>query len=544
MYIKILAVIIISAAMLPDSVLAIPPDTLWTRMYDWRGRIDGCYTIRETPDSGYIWGGSGAVNLIRTDASGDSMWSRLYCSGQTERGHVECTSDGGFIFVSFIFVSSTQLDDVFAVKTDSSGDSLWTHLYDNNNGVDRGMSVVQTSSGGYFIGARTRANFYFVRTDSVGDTLWTRTYDGSGNANSWYVCQTSDGGFAVAATGAPSLLRLDTNGDTLWTRQYGGDMYEVQQTLDDGFILVGTNGDFLVVKTDSIGSTEWTRTYGGEQAEYAYSVDQTSDGGYVVAGFTDSYGAGGLDFYVVKLDAVGDTLWTATYGGARRDVARCVRQTSDGGYIVAGQTASFGADFEAMYAVKLGTVPVLDVGVAMIVAPTDTIAPDSTVEPRAWIENYGGLPTFWFPVIFTMGGFYADTMWCPPLQPGDSLLITFSAHDSFPCGWLPVSCSTALEGDSVPENNWMEDSVYVRVPVGLDAQWARNLPLETHGPTVVGGAGFYYLWAKSHSVLLDISGRKVADMHPGANDIRHLAPGVYFLRQEKDNTTAKVVVQK
>jgi hypothetical protein len=153
--------------------------------------------------------------------------------------------------------------------------------------------------------------------------------------------------------------------DTLWTRTYGGIgeelAYSVQQTADGGCVVSGYTesfgagvSDFYLVKTDSQGDTVWTRTYGGGYADYGRSVQQTTDGGYVVAGYTYSFGAGSSDFYIVRTNTQGDTLWTRTYGGSSGDYACSVQQTADGGYVVAGYTRSFGAGSLDFYLVKTG----------------------------------------------------------------------------------------------------------------------------------------------------------------------------------------------
>ena len=139
--------------------------------------------------------------------------------------------------------------------------------------------------------------------------------------------------------------------DTLWTRTYGGAEDDignfVQPTIDGGYIVVGSIGnqltsddDVYVIKTDAVGDTMWTKTYGGEHADYGECVQLTSDGGYIICGTTRSYGAGEVDIYVIKTDATGDTLWTRTYGGEASDEAHFIRQTSDGGYIMVGNSNS------------------------------------------------------------------------------------------------------------------------------------------------------------------------------------------------------------
>jgi len=152
------------------------------------------------------------------------------------------------------------------------------------------------------------------------------------------------------------LIKTDSNGDVLWTRTYGGSSedygYSVQQTTDGGYIVTGTTvsfgaggWDFYLIKTDADGDTLWTRTYGCPESDYAHSVQQTTDGGYIMAGFSECFipGMGDRDFWVVKTDANGDTLWTRNYAGkAPRDSEYpfSVQQTTDGGYIVAGYTVT------------------------------------------------------------------------------------------------------------------------------------------------------------------------------------------------------------
>ena len=208
------------------------------------------------------------------------------------------------------------------------------------------------------------------------DTLWTRTYGGSARDVAWSVQQTADGGYIVAggtvSFGAGDydfyLVKTNSLGDPLWTRTYGGsssdNAYSVQQTADGGYIVAGNTYSFgagtpnlpnmYLVKTNSQGDTLWTRTYGGISYDAACSVQRTTDGGYMVAGRTYSFGAGSADFYLVKTNSQGDTLWTRTYGRSSADVAYSVQQTADGGYIVAGSTWYSDPSYADFYVVKTG----------------------------------------------------------------------------------------------------------------------------------------------------------------------------------------------
>ena len=152
-------------------------------------------------------------------------------------------------------------------------------------------------------------------------------------------------------------------GSTLWTQTYGGSNSDwsksVQQTSDGGYIIAGHTesfgageSDVYLIKTDSSGNTLWTQTYGGSNSDYGESVQQTSDGGYIIAGRTESFGAGQFDVYLIKTDSSGNTLWTQTYGGSGTDSGDSVQQTTDGGYIIAGWTTSFDAGQYDVYLIK------------------------------------------------------------------------------------------------------------------------------------------------------------------------------------------------
>jgi hypothetical protein len=171
-----------------------------------------------------------------------------------------------------------------------------------------------------------------------------------------------DGGYVVAGIydyfGSDAqvyLVKTNASGDTLWTRTYGGTDYDysysVQQTSDGGYIIAGwtssfgNQDQFYLVKTNSRGDTLWSRTYGGTNNDWCFSAQQTADMGYIIAGETNSFG-NSWQAYLVKTNASGDTLWTKTYGGAGSDCGYSVQQTSDTGYIVAGWTNSFGNGYQ------------------------------------------------------------------------------------------------------------------------------------------------------------------------------------------------------
>jgi hypothetical protein len=218
-------------------------------------------------------------------------------------------------------------------------------------------------------------SFGFSRLDSshnpMSATSFAKTYGGTYTDWAYSVQRTSDGGYILAgytySFGAGGfdifLIKTDANGNIIWAKTYGGTDWDVarsvQQTSDGGYIVAGWTRSFgtgyydiFLIKTDANGNIIWAKAYGGTNNDTAYSVQQTSDGGYIVAGRTGSFGAGGLDIFLIKTDANGNIQWAKTYGGTDWDEAFSVQQTSDGGYIVAGTTWSFGAGGPDIFLIK------------------------------------------------------------------------------------------------------------------------------------------------------------------------------------------------
>ena len=194
------------------------------------------------------------------------------------------------------------------------------------------------------------------------ETAWTKTLGGSGNDYDHSVRQASDGGYViVGSTGSYGagnddvwLIKTDSSGNAVWNKTFGGSTgdrgYSVQQTSDGGHVIGGSTGsygadqsDVWLIKTDSSGGMAWNRTFGGPLHDYGYSVGQTSDGGYIVAGSAVSYGAGDADVWLIRTDSSRNPTWDKTLGGSHSDYSWSIKQTSYGGYIIAGYTSSYGA---------------------------------------------------------------------------------------------------------------------------------------------------------------------------------------------------------
>lgn len=342
---------------------------------------DGGYDVHQTTDGGYIISAMTSnpadttfdMYLIKTDVSGDTLWTRVFSgTGHEELFSVQQTTDGGFIMAGYNDFG------VFVVKTDINGDTLWTKGYGSYN--DFGIGIQQTSDGGYIIVGNT-LNFgagdwdvYLLKIDEAGNLLWTKTFGGialdGGQSYGLPIQQTTDGGYIITGeTGTGGignwdyyLIKTDINGDTLWTKALGGTArdiaYSVIQTTDGGYITAGYTDsygagswDAYIIKTDGNGIVEWSKTYGGTGNEGAYSVQQTSDGGFIISGWSDSFGTSGVyNTYLIKTNNIGDTLWTKTYAG-QPSFGGYAQQTTDGGYIITGDYDIGSGNFD-VYLIK------------------------------------------------------------------------------------------------------------------------------------------------------------------------------------------------
>ena len=363
-----------------------------SRGYEWAVTFGGWYIdvghyVQQTTDGGYIitgytrsYGPSGRnVWLIKTDSSGNELWNNTFGGADDEEGFcVQQTTDGGYIITGYTKSFGAGLEDVLLIKTDSGGNQQWLKTFGGGNN-DGGRSVRQTADGGYIIAGYTSSSgagsvdAWLIKTDASGNPTWTKTLGGSSTDGAYCMQLTTDDGYILAgwtmSYGPGSLLnawlvKTDNTGNQQWHKAFGGTdtdkAYCVAQTADGGYILAGETYSFgaglydmLLIKTDSLGNEQWMKTFGGTGRDYCYSVQQTFSGGYILAGYTLSYGAGGDDVWVVKTDSMGTKVWDETFGGTSSDVGYSVKQTTDGGYIIVGHTLSYGAGVHDVWLIKL-----------------------------------------------------------------------------------------------------------------------------------------------------------------------------------------------
>jgi uncharacterized delta-60 repeat protein len=360
----------------------------WAKSYGGNN-FDIAYAIQNTSDGGYIVAGStnssGAGSndawVFKLNSTGSIVWQNSYGGiYYDDAASIQQTADGGYIVAGTTYSFGAQTGDFWLLKLNSGGSIAWQKTY-GGSGDDEAYSVRQTSDGGYIVAGTTNSfgtpgyDAWVLKLNSAAGIVWSKTYGGSYFDIAYAIQNTSDGGYIVAGSTNSFdgggydhawVLKLNSTGGITWQNTYGGygndEASSVQQTADGGYIVAGdTNSsgayydNFWVFKLDSNGSVVWSYTYGGSDYDDAYSVEQTADGGYIVAGTTYSFGAGFGDFWLLKLNSAGLVVWQNTYGGSDDDVAYSVRQTPDGDYIVAGTTASFGVGTYNVWVVKLVT---------------------------------------------------------------------------------------------------------------------------------------------------------------------------------------------
>jgi len=412
----VLAVSSVSLFILPLAKVFAESSIIWDKT--WGGtEWDRAKSLVVTSDGGYaIVGytnsfgeGGGDAWLVKTDANGNMIWNKTYGGESFDPAiSLVATSDGGYAIVGFTSSIGAGAADFWLVKTDSSGNMVWQQAY-GGTGDDRAYSVVAASDGGYALAGYTNSfdsedyDFWLVKTDSSGNMEWNQTYGGTEYEYAFSLVAISDGGYAIVGeTGSFGsegdfwLVKTDVSGNMLWSRNYGGAKYERAYSLvvssDGGYVIAGSitnsdeNVDFGLVKTDSSGNMVWQKTYGETAGDYGFSEDspnsviKTVDGGYAIAGFTGP-SATGVDAWLVKTDANGDMEWNQTFGESGDDLAYCVVQTGDGGYVLAAEKSKVGAEDYDFWLIKIeveedgtepppaGTLPMeyVYVGIAAVV---------------------------------------------------------------------------------------------------------------------------------------------------------------------------------
>lgn len=359
-------------------------EEVWSQTYGGSA-ADVCFWAVETADGGYAlvghtysFGlGEADIWLVKTDSNGNLEWDKTFGTQNNENAnHLITTDDGGYLIVGTYTPIGFVDRDVWVIKTDSAGDVLWNKTY-GGSGDDKPWRIIKTSDNGYAIAGRTSSfshglnDYLLYKIDSNGNLQWNTTLGGAGEESARGILETPDRGFLLTgwsgSYGAGELdywlVKTDENGNLEWSQTYGGAKTEraltTIPTTDGDYIIIGNSfsfsqgrTDIFLVKIDHLGNQIWTMTFGGELAETPYDITRTSDKDFAVVGRTYSFGAGDEDGLFIKIDSNGNLISNQTYGGELADSVRAIFQEANGGYVIAGTTSSFGQGESDFWLIK------------------------------------------------------------------------------------------------------------------------------------------------------------------------------------------------
>jgi len=483
---------------------------------------DEGYCVEQTVDGGYILiGGTlsfGAGNwdvwLLKTDTNGNEEWNATFGGSNYDKGFsVRQTTDGGYIIAGCTHSYGLGEVDVWLIKTDSNGNEEWNATFGGTSN-DWGYSVQQTIDNGYVITGYTNSygagnsDVWLIKTDSNGYKEWDRTFGGSDYDRGFSIQQTIDNGYILSgytvsfdADGSGCdvwLIKTDSEGYKEWDRTFGGtgipnkfDMgYSVEQSNDGGYIIVGdteryfvSEADILLIKTDSNGNEQWSATFGGSSADRGRSVQQTTDDGYIIAGWVSSFGPGDSDVWLVKTDSNGMEEWNATYRFEQGslDWGYSVQQTTDSGYIIVGATMPDGwisKDSKALTTEEATDVWLIKTKSSDNGPPEIPLIPDgppSVYAEYSWYYITSTTDPEGHDVFYMWDWGDETTGWIGPYASGD--LVTESHMWSIPGNYgITVKAKDDPDGDGDPSD-------------GLESNWSDPLQVTVKKPGDVNGDG-------------------------------------------------------
>ena len=303
------------------------------------------------------------LSVSESHAATTSIGEKVFGGSADDYGYsIKNTSDGGYIIAGTTASSGAGNSDVYLIKIDASGNKQWEKTFGGSS-YDGAGDVIQAQNGDFVITGSTssfgsaRGRAYLLRTDSTGTKIWEKTYGGPDATGTNQLLQTSDGGFVLFGNSTDQdawldyyFIKVDASGNLQWTKYYNrldDQGRGIAATNDGGFILVGDSGYWedsqsrdqaWIVKVDSSGNKIWDTAWGGSNNDSASGVVVASDGSIYVVGSTSSYGAGGIDAFLLKLSSSGQVQWYKTFGGANTDYFTKIILRPNGNLVATGST--------------------------------------------------------------------------------------------------------------------------------------------------------------------------------------------------------------
>jgi hypothetical protein len=445
------------------------PDSLWINIWGGGGGNDCGYWCEQTQDGNYIFSGSRGnadVWLIKADVDGNTLWSKQYGGPGNQQGFCVKETDDGFIVVGTS--TNSGLTDVYLIKTDENGDTLWTKTFDYGI-ADYGRRILKISDGYIILGHSIQESFdiLLIKTDENGDTLWTKFFDlGIDYDYAMDIQQTPDYGYIIVGRGGNGyyyLIKTDENGDTLWTKSYEEVSLSGVCLSTPGYTVTGSReGNCYILKVDENGDSLWARQYDlvGESSESGECISRTYQNGYIVTGHAKSSigPTYPTDILLLELIEEGNLLWSKTYGGLQDDYGKCVQQTTDRGFLVIGQITIGGSG--DVWALKTYAPDVAPISIDI----PQELPEDTSLYPLTTVKNLGRRSENFVVTCEIEPGGYSKNRTVSDLAPGDSMQINFFQQFIFESGTYEVTVYSRLARDGFPENDTIVKNIETYPP--------------------------------------------------------------------------------
>lgn len=474
----------------------------WEKLFV-QSNTDVFRSVQEVPSGGYIaagytshWSANDSdAYVVRLTTLGDTMWTRTFNGGKSDLFYkVNNTSDGGFILCGYSSSYGNGSNDAYYMKLDGNGNEQWHFVYAGTQ-KERAQDIIQTSDGGYAMCGYTNSgissyNAFLIKLNASGGLTWMKTYGGTSYEEANSLKELPDGGFILAGqtvSGALSgeiyLVRTNPLGDTIWTRSFGSGIAGKNENAESiqisspangpGFIICGStdsslSDDGYLIKTDTFGIVTWGKTYGGSSPDDFHRVENVTGGGYILTGTTQSNLAIISNIWLFKTNVNGDSTWAYTFGGENHDHGYSGCQTSDGGYILCGYTASFGFNYEDAIVIKVDSNGLLYnhliyCTVTALVSPVNGSCGSANTVVTITVRNFGDTAVSTFPDTVIITGAINQTLgqtFTGTISPPNFTNHTFTTTINTSAGGVfNFHCFTSTNNDVYPAMNSCDSTI-------------------------------------------------------------------------------------
>jgi hypothetical protein len=352
-----------------NTLVSVPPaNVMWAKTYGGAADDRAFYAL--PTNDGYLVVGSSKSTVANTtvglvlkiNENGDADWNKTFLEGWGTELRYAVNLTDGYLLVGNEFFASGQVSG-YVARIDNQGDLRWMKIL-NEGSTGKLLSGIAANDGFVVFGLSSQSiggvsSVWAVKLDISGNVVWSRTYGGSADSAARSGVLMQNGDYLMAGYSESKgdrnydfcLLELNSSGDIVWNNTFGGEgsqkAYSIAK-VDGGYVVVGdiqlpnSATDAWVLKVDIAGNVLWNKSVGGKDADSAAYVTASKDGGYLVAGFTFSFGGGNRDFWLFKISDSGEVLWSCTQGDKGFQEAYTVMESGNNAYVMVGWTDPLG----------------------------------------------------------------------------------------------------------------------------------------------------------------------------------------------------------